>query len=195
MWRAEQFELEDGFWMASTWVQQNCAPADTACVLARVYPCENSQACSNDAPRQNEGSANHVAEDVLCREGHAGDVVLCKGCDQGYQMKVLTGLCDQCPKNTATVWVQFISVSMLFVVVIGLMVSILLRLSPNTFSLMLMRSTLSLTAALLSLLLGHLQILSQTSLIFHQDAIPAVYDDTVTFLGAIFNIADWTSAA
>eukprot|EP00854_Cymbomonas_tetramitiformis_P002666 gene2666-3436_t len=191
-----QFILEDGYWMSSEYIQAHCDSSDTTCVLSKVHECPIADACTLPTlpNRTNVHGESYIHTDMLCNTatGHKSNTVLCVGCSTGYR-STMSGYCEACPSADHLVWIHLA----LTVVVITLVVTALSRLftyaqanSPHNEECI--KSQIR-SKTLAGILVGHIQVMSQTLLVFSSGAVPVVYEDFLasTVAYANLSVSNW----
>ncbi|KAK3287010.1 hypothetical protein CYMTET_5461 [Cymbomonas tetramitiformis] len=168
-----QFTLQDGWWMGSEAVIQDCELNDTACVFDHLYECAPEHACSPaGTSRSNIDDANYVSQDKLCTIGYNSRVVLCASCDTSYRMDD-DGRCWTCPEHHWHMWLQLVTAFMAIVVGAGALVMAFKAVRQIG-----LRGAIDQMEAtqrhdmLLNVFLGNMQVLAQMPIIFSDDVIP-----------------------
>ncbi|KAK3233894.1 hypothetical protein CYMTET_55836 [Cymbomonas tetramitiformis] len=164
-----RYVLNPGFWMASVFIEANCV--DPACMFEHIYEClDVGAACDSDAPRENVGGTVHIGKELLCADGYSTDTVICSGCDAGYEA---TGE-KECARCADSAWLRWFRLA-LVVFLAGALLFALKKwgnLVPKLFGTVRRTRDPYLAAVLLSMLIGHFQLINQTYFIYPQEDFP-----------------------
>ncbi|KAK3255692.1 hypothetical protein CYMTET_35138, partial [Cymbomonas tetramitiformis] len=195
------FTVKNGFWHSSPALNSICLASTTSspetvteCVMQKTYECDLKSACTTDAGLRNNSGANFTLSAAsLCSLGYRSDVVLCGACDKDYQRWGKE--CVECPKNSEVQMRAGLVVILL--VIFGLIVTFTFRRSTSASSAL--KASLrgikksfkderaQVMATMLSITLGHMQVLGQQNVIFRKDTLPEPYLSFLNF-PSIFNL-------
>ncbi|KAK3236335.1 hypothetical protein CYMTET_53517, partial [Cymbomonas tetramitiformis] len=199
-----KFTLDDGFWMPSEWVEANCDKDEPVCMLERIYPCLEDLECSSDQSRRNADDTMSVSTGLLCHAGYSEDTVLCTGCDTDFYMDRSDNQCKRCQPISDADFIQggcaaggliLLGVMLCYLWtrgdIFGSMKNVLTALDeqslkPRHKKLHHRRS------AMVTVLLSHLQVVSQASLLFSASSMPSSYASFLAMTSTVnLNFASW----
>ncbi|KAK3279716.1 hypothetical protein CYMTET_12415 [Cymbomonas tetramitiformis] len=185
-----EYELVEGYWMASRWIEENCQFTDALCLMEHIYRCEIDAWCGSEEARRNEDGMLHVAMDRLCMEGHSPDgAVLCTQCSDGYYSSDQT--CAECVFSWGTA-LQLAAV-LIFIAAAATFMWYNCDLSDSRIVSQ-QAVNMNKSGTLVKILLGHFQVVGPMEMIFSSDTIPSEFR-TFCELCDIWtlNILDWVA--
>ncbi|KAK3257049.1 hypothetical protein CYMTET_33849, partial [Cymbomonas tetramitiformis] len=187
------FEVMAGYWLPSSAVNTICRDdsgmVDTYCVLGKVYKCDTESACDSQGDRSNVGDVFTVTAEELCGEGYNADVALCGACKEEYQRNI-DGDCVSCPDQGLRV-VRSVVISALTLATMAALWVVAIRVSrsmqANRFRSAFRDENAGVIMTMISVLLGHLQVLGQQPVIYTKETFPDEYFNFLKFPSA-FNL-------
>eukprot|EP00854_Cymbomonas_tetramitiformis_P016713 gene16713-19854_t len=189
-----QYSLLEGSWGPRQAGLADCHTHEVVeeCVLSRVYRCTHLEGCaSSGEPRVNANGSLHVAMEAMCQEGYLNTAVLCGECQDGRYRDLVGG----CKKCFVSAWVAVIQLAMLLALLLGLVGMAVLGLRWARRRAILLHTQGSVSQinkpwlAMLGGLLGNLQVIAQTMLIYSPDAVPSQYQQAVKMMS--FSFSHW----
>ncbi|KAK3286849.1 hypothetical protein CYMTET_5615, partial [Cymbomonas tetramitiformis] len=189
-----QYSLLDGAWGSLEAGLADCLEHDTVeeCVLARVWRCDVSQGCvASGAARQNVNGSLHVAVETMCGDGYRNTAVLCGDCEAS-RYRDFSGECQGC---FSSAWATAMQVLMYLAIMFGLvglamlMVNWIKRTATKLHRRGRMATNDKPWYSLLGSLMGNVQVVAQTMMIYNESAVPDVYRQTTQLL--TFSFTRW----
>ncbi|KAK3280622.1 hypothetical protein CYMTET_11545, partial [Cymbomonas tetramitiformis] len=170
-----EFVLTDGYWMPEAWIASNCTAAEE--VLELVYSCAVPETCAGDAPRVSSGNVSALFNSSLCHAGNRRSTVMCTGCEANHY--VMAGSrCASCPSRAWTLSMLVAALVAVVAVVWLLWWLVGWYFGDEAFNqgLIVRMQTPNSSSVIFAVLMGHLQVISQTLTIFSADIVPDVYE-------------------
>ncbi|KAK3241480.1 hypothetical protein CYMTET_48760 [Cymbomonas tetramitiformis] len=192
------YSLDAGYWVAADSVSR-CIESgrdELACLLARIYACSPEEACTTSSNRTNAGeAATLVVGAEQCSKGYRDDVVMCGGCEAGYEMRY-DGRCKQCLGDSLTRWAMASAVVLAVLLAVGLAL-LYLRVSKRMAWARFVDKEYTVFFEFhdmqhsIRILVHHLQVMSQHVYVFQQDVFPQLYLDLFPVSFFDFSPARW----
>eukprot|EP00854_Cymbomonas_tetramitiformis_P006452 gene6452-7735_t len=191
-----EFYVEDGYWIPTEWLQEECLDLDDpTCLLHAVYECRREQACEQEeVQRANVNGEMYIAEDLLCGSGYTVATALCASCSEGYYYVISSMACISCPASIVWTWLQAASIAVALIGICALLYKFQDVLVDGIFADALKRkeSLELLRKALLNVVLGHVQVVSQTVQLYSSSNVPWTYRwFLVPTQSVTFSIVSW----
>ncbi|KAK3260193.1 hypothetical protein CYMTET_30835 [Cymbomonas tetramitiformis] len=199
-----QFVLQDGYWMPQGWIAEQCTTAAGATstaeecgaemVLQQVYACAIPSRCESEEPHASAGNLSNLFDTALCAHGSRRDTVLCAGCDIHFFVGV-DDQCTECPDAASTLTTAAGCLLGLVLLVAAARAGLHGYLGNSELQAQLLSARIlaqlrgpDKSGILLSVLIGHIQIMAQTLTLFPANIVPDNYE---RFLGATepFNLS------
>ncbi|KAK3285879.1 hypothetical protein CYMTET_6530 [Cymbomonas tetramitiformis] len=191
-----QFILEDGYWMSSEYIEAYCDISEAECAISKVHECALTEACStpNMPNRTNVQGEPYIRTDILCNteNGYRSNSVICAGCEAGYHYHTTSG-CLVCPSQRHLVWIHLLGLLLSIVVIFLVCTKILTYVQGvSPFSAKSARAQIR-SKTLVGILVGHVQVMSQTLLVFSSTTVPPLYKDFLvdTVMYVNLSLTDW----
>ncbi|KAK3270097.1 hypothetical protein CYMTET_21490, partial [Cymbomonas tetramitiformis] len=186
------YSLSAGYWVASRSVEL-CLQAGEElwedCLLQRTYACDTADACSPSWNRSNVGGAVTLPAGLdQCSTGYRNDVVMCGGCEAGYE-RLYDGRCSRCTDVRFTRWL----VTVACLGAVAALLSLAWRfgkskkMARESFlgkRLLAVHSAED-SHANFGILAGHLQVMAQHLQVFQVDVFPGIYEKLLDVVSVI----------
>eukprot|EP00854_Cymbomonas_tetramitiformis_P008945 gene8945-10601_t len=163
-------------------------------VPGQVYACAIPSRCESEEPHASAGNLSNLFDTALCAHGSRRDTVLCAGCDIHFFVGV-DDQCTECPDAASTLTTAAGCLLGLVLLVAAARAGLHGYLGNSELQAQLLSARIlaqlrgpDKSGILLSVLIGHIQIMAQTLTLFPANIVPDNYE---RFLGATepFNLS------